>query len=558
MKKVFLFALIVISCITLVDLFHSGLPLTHDGRDHVARIANFYINLQQGNLIPRWAGNLNWGYGHPILEFLYPLPSYLASLFHSIGFSFIDSAKIVFGIGIMLSGIAMYLWLAEFLPVYAAFIGGLLYVFTPYRFVDLYIRGDIGENLAYAFMPLTLLFIYKLYKHGKGSLFLRNIYISLGAISFACLMLSHNAIVLMYFPFIIFYCVYLVYRSRNKKFLLSNSGLLILLGFAISAFFWIPALLEGKYTLRNIVTVGEYASRFVTFPQLLYGPWSYGGTGQFTVQLGIISWVMIAASLVAGYLLWKKKDSLYLMILGSLVYISVAIFLMLPQSNTIWQKSMLLQNFQFPWRFLAIPVFAASVLGAIIVASLLRTKIAWLRNVSIVVLVLLILFLNKDYWHANGYINKPDNFFSGIYDGTTDTGESSPIWSVRFMEKRSTLSMEVIGGKAIVTPRARSFTKHTYSVVVSTPASLRENTVYFPGWRVLVDGVETDIQYQDTHNRGVITFSVPKGKHTILIEYKETKLRLLADVVSLISIVIIIVMITTTYITKKSQLPYNT
>ena len=96
-KITFLILLLIISCIPLVTLFHTGLPITNDGKDHVARIANFYSNLQQGNLIPRWAGNLNWGYGHPILEFLYPLPSYIASLFHFLGFSFIDFLiKIIF------------------------------------------------------------------------------------------------------------------------------------------------------------------------------------------------------------------------------------------------------------------------------------------------------------------------------------------------------------------------------------------------------------------------------------------------------------------------------
>src|SRR5688572_3623586 len=88
--------LFLLSLLPLFDFLKPGLPLTHDGIDHVARIANFYQNLTEGNLVPRWAGNLNWGFGHPILMFLYPLPSYFASLFHFLGFSLIDSVKLVF------------------------------------------------------------------------------------------------------------------------------------------------------------------------------------------------------------------------------------------------------------------------------------------------------------------------------------------------------------------------------------------------------------------------------------------------------------------------------
>ena len=98
--------LIVLSIVSILALVHSGLPITHDGQDHVARIANFYQNLVDGNLIPRWAATLNWGYGHPILEFLYPLPSYFTSAFHLIGFSLVDSAKIVYGLGMI--GAAVY------------------------------------------------------------------------------------------------------------------------------------------------------------------------------------------------------------------------------------------------------------------------------------------------------------------------------------------------------------------------------------------------------------------------------------------------------------------
>ena len=60
LKKYWGFILIILlGVVPVLDLLHPGLPITHDGQDHVARIANFYASLTQGNLIPRWAGNLN-------------------------------------------------------------------------------------------------------------------------------------------------------------------------------------------------------------------------------------------------------------------------------------------------------------------------------------------------------------------------------------------------------------------------------------------------------------------------------------------------------------------
>ena len=152
--------LLILSVFTLLDLLHPGLPITHDGVDHVARIANFYQSLTEGNIVPRWAANLNWGYGHPILMFLYPLPSYIASLFHAVGFSFVDSTKLVFASAYVASMLGMYVWGSLVWGNTAGFIAALLYGYGPYRFVDVYIRGAIGEHVAFVSAPFILYFLH--------------------------------------------------------------------------------------------------------------------------------------------------------------------------------------------------------------------------------------------------------------------------------------------------------------------------------------------------------------------------------------------------------------
>lgn len=529
-KKYFPLLLVIVSFIPLLNLFQPGLPITHDGQDHVARIANFYQNLVQGNLVPRWAGNLNWGYGHPILMFLYPLPSYLASLFHFLGFSLIDSTKIVFGLGILLSGVFMYLWLKEFLGEEAGLVGGILYVFAPYRFVDVYVRGDIGENLAFAFIPLVFYFLLKLTKN-NNSLNLIG-----GSFSVALLILSHNAISLMFIPLFMLYASYLLWQANKKKLLVISFLLVVGLGFSLSAFFWAPALFEGKYTLRNIVTAGAYKDRFVSPTSLLYGHWNYGGSGLFTQQLGIIHWIAILLAPI--YILFKKKDKNSLLALGLLVYSLIAIFLMLEQSSFVWTKIMLLQNFQFPWRFLAVPVFTTPVLGSLFV-FIINRKI----KLSLIFLLLIsILFLSRNYWYAQGYLRKPESFFTGIYNGTTDTGESAPIWSVRFMEKKPKEHIEVISGEAFVKEISRKSTVHVYEIDAAEKSRIVENTLYFPGWSVDVDKRAVDIEFQDPLHRGLMTFFVNKGKHNVEIKFGETKLRFFADMISTVALGVIILL----------------
>lgn len=515
--------LIFISIFPVLSLFHPGLPITHDGQDHVVRIANFYQNLTEGNFIPRWAGNLNWGYGHPILEFLYPLPSYVASFFYFVGFPLIDSVKIVFGLGMILSLFFMYLWFSSFLGEVPAVLGAILYTYAPYRFVDLYVRGDIGENLAFAFVPLTLYFLYKLYKDQKYK------YSIFGAISLALLILSHNAISLMLMPFIIFYGLLLFYLSKNRKSYIINLISLILLGFLLSAFFWIPGLFEGKYTLRNIVTKGSYVHNFVSFGNLLYGPWSYGISRQFTVQLGISSWLGLFFSPFALFHYYRKKNKNYILVSVLIIISLFTIFLMLKESNFIWSKIILLQNFQFPWRFLAVTVFTTSVLGAYLISAVPNR----FKKFIFIFLLLIILFQSKDYIKANGYMQKPDKFFMGVYNSTTDTGESAPIWSVRFMEKRPKSHLEVLDGKATVKELKRTSTYHLYNVDVGKKTLFAENTLYFPGWKILANKKSVDMEFQDPHYRGIMTFRLDKGSYLVEAYYKETKIRALADAISI-------------------------
>lgn len=521
---------LLLSLIPLFALFHLGLPITHDGQDHVARIANFYQNLSEGTIIPRWAPNLNWGYGHPILMFLYPLPSYIASFFHFLGFSFIDSTKLVFGITYILSGLSIYLWINEFLGKRAAFVSAMLYVFAPYRFVDLYVRGAIGEHVAFVFPPLLFYLLLKLTQRTSW-------WFVVGATgSFAGLILSHNAISIMFLPIIILYGLYLLWQSQRRTPFLKNFLACLLLGFSFTAFFWVPAFFEGKYTLRDIVTKGSFSSHFVEFSDLLFGGWSFGGSGQFTTQVGIIQWIVVIVSLLGIVYFWRKRAALRIMGLTLLGIFFLALFLMTSSSLSVWETISTLQKFQFPWRLLSITVFATAVLGGLAIAAIPNKK----QNIALIFLLAALLFFNRDYWHAQNYIEKSEGFFTNVYHGTTDTGESSPIWSIRFMEHEPKAHIEAISGMADMEEIERKSTSHVYRISAVEKSRILENTLYFPGWEVLVDGQKTEVEFQDPTYRGLITFFVEKGAHDVTIRFKETKLRFLANVLTLVSAAIVI------------------
>lgn len=525
------FSLLFIACIPLFPFFHVGLSITHDGQDHIARIANFYQSLLEGNIIPRWAGNLNWGYGYPILIFLYPLPSYIASFFHSIGFSFIDSVKLIFILGFLASGFTMYLWVNSFLGRGAGIFAAFLYMFAPYRFVDLYVRGALGEHMAFIFPPIILYFILKLSKDN-------NFYsLILGSVFFALFILSHNAISIMFISFFIAYMLFLFFVTQRKKNLIASYILFLTLGFGISAFFWIPAYFEGKYTHRDILTIGRYAESFFSFFRFFQSSWSFEGTGKLSVEVGKMQWLVMILSFPLAYRLFKhKKKALGIFLILLMFTFWLSLFLMTSSSSFLWEKITTLQKFQFPWRFLSLTVFVASVCGAFIIATLSKK----IKFAAVAIGIFLLIIFNKDYWSVKGYFNDKDGFFSGIYPGTTDTGESSPRWAVSYMRNTPKEHMSIIGGEASVQELERSSTRHVYKVKALTQSQFRENTLYFPGWNITVDKKIIPIEFQDRNNIGVMTFLLSPGDHAVVVQFTDTKLRVLANNLSIISIMIVI------------------
>lgn len=537
---------IIVSLVPLLDLLHPGFPVTHDGQDHVARIANFYASLSEGHIVPRWAANLNWGYGHPVIMFLYPLPSYIASVFHAVGFSFVDSTKLVFAIAFVGSVLAMYAWGSFAWGRGAGLAMAILYGFAPYRFVDLYVRGAIGEHVAFVFPPLICLGLAKLARLEDGRPVLGFLFVAFGVM---LLILSHNALSLMFLPLIGLYAVYLALSHKRLGIgYLLVAGVAIAMGFLLSAFYWMPAFFEGKYTLRDIVTRGEISERFVSWRSFLYSPWSYGGGNALSKWLGAGQMLSLFIALYR-FERWRKNRRLMIALFMLLFF---SLFAQTALSEPVWNTISILQKFQFPWRLMSLSVFILSVIGGVAVASELGNK----RLVVVLLIAAVSVVSTIPMWRARAYVVKPEQFFTGIYDSTTDTGESSPIWSVRFMEKRPAAPALLFPGNGVIEARGRTTTERSYVVTVSEPSRFIENTLYFPGWRVMVDGVqlpEKNLIFQDPLYRGLMTFDIAPGTHRIEFRFTETKLRMVADAVSLGAITVLILSLGTMSLWRRNH-----
>ena len=537
-KKINLFVLLVlISLLPVISIFRSGSYESGNLSLHVTEAIAFYKSLSEGILIPRWAGNLNATYGYPAFMFIYILPYYIISLFHFIGFSFLDSAKVFLALSFIFSGATMYLWIKDELNELAGFIAGIFYLFAPYHLVDLHFRVDIGEVLAFVFLPLALLLTKKIIE--KKSI---NLIVAQGIV-FALLILSHPAVSLASVPLIIAYAIFCKVREKQKNYkALVLSLLSLTLGILISAFSWLPTIWDIRYTNQSIL------SQNIAFPdlsQFIYSPWRFGllfqgPRGELSFVIGYIQIALIIYSLLLIFegKIRNKKSSLLKFMLGGFV---IYFFMMQSQSQSLWFIIPFIKNFQFAYRLL----FFTSVFTSVIAAYLLYK----LKNKKLIVVICFLAIATTILNWGNRltipaindtYLTKQLSLSTAQGEGLT---QAEPIWTdplhpwIGVIPKNH---LEVLNGKADIKQLSRTVNLHTYSVSIQSSSLMRENTLYFPGWNLYVNGKHYPTIISKNYPKGVIEFKLPKGNYNISLVFEDTTIIKASEIISILSLLLML------------------
>ena len=154
----FYFLILILSLVPFIGVFTTSLlPHTHDGFVHLARIGAYFKALEDGQIPVRWAGDLNYGYGLPLFNFIYQVPYFISSIFIFLGLGLVNAFKVTLVLSFLLSGIFMFGFsLSFFKDLKKALLVTLFYQFMPFRLIEILVRGSFGEVYTYAFFPLVL------------------------------------------------------------------------------------------------------------------------------------------------------------------------------------------------------------------------------------------------------------------------------------------------------------------------------------------------------------------------------------------------------------------
>ncbi|MCX6793692.1 MAG: hypothetical protein NTY06_01155, partial [Candidatus Gottesmanbacteria bacterium] len=355
----------------LHPLIRHGFFVSDDGGWMVIRLSAFFQSLREGQFPVRFLGRLNYSYGYPVANFLYPGFLYLGSLIHIVGFTFVDSVKIIFGSSILIGALFTFFWLKQYFRTSTSLIGALSFLFAPYLLFDLYTRGSVGEILALGWAAMGLYAIAAKYPW-------------LLALAVSLLIVSHNSLAVL---FLGFYVLYITVLGRWRAF-----WLMFLLGVGMVMFFWFPALYERKYVVFDAIQVANPAAYFITLPRAM-----------------LLGFSGIAAACIAVFMPNSlKKEKIFF--LSSFI---VTLLMVLPISGFLWGIGLLTHIFQFPYRFLSVTI----LIGCWLVAYVLEYQRALPR------LLLITLFIALGAWSVVSSIQKIQ--YTDLPEGYYTTNEAT-------------------------------------------------------------------------------------------------------------------------------------
>ena len=533
-KHKFILLVIVLSIFPIIPYFISEkLMHTHDGLVHLPRLAAYYKALSEGSIPVRFAGYLNYGYGLPLFNFIYQLPYWVGSALLFVGFGLVNAFKISLTLSFILSGIFMYMFGNEyFKDEKKAFLVTIFYQFVPFRMVELLVRGSYGEVYTYAFLPLVLYGLTLLLR--KTSL--KGVLIT--SISIFLLVVSHNSVSLMFFSAAILFVIF-TYNNIKKAFFAFCS---MLLGLGLASFYFLPALLEHKYTLGDLFMANLYKSYFPKFINFFIPDFNndpHLQTIGITTYIGLFQSLALVIGIIALLTNKIKDQKQKRIIYFAYALILISFFFMSPVSKFIWASNVgsMLRQFQFPWRFLALIVLATSILSVSFTGLIKNFEKKGIYALVIILTILSVAF----YWKGSlGYDKIDEKLYWNFPLTTTYYGETDVIWSAGPAKSYPKNRIEITSGKGVITNFIKKNTYQSFSINALSNTEIISHTEYFPGWTVRVDGVKTPIQFQSAQHRGELLFDVPKGQHRITIKFEESKIRLISDIITIFSFILLI------------------
>jgi hypothetical protein len=282
----------------------------------------------------------------------------------------------------------------------------------------------------------------------------------------------------------------------------------------------------------------DFRDHFIYPDQIWASPWGFAGSA--VGRLDGMSFMLGKLHLILAFVgLLTLSKPVFL----AFVFLLASIFLTTNFSQFIWEAVKPMAFIQYPWRFLTLATFFASFSAGAVTLWLPGKKV--IKWAVIIALILVMLSLNIKYFRPQKYLP----IVAGDYISDENLKWKTSKISDEYLPKDFLVpqNLSEVAWEKIILTRGTAELKnqilkpHQYSFEVSaqTDAEILVNLAYFPGWKLWISGKET----QPTLDSGRIKLSLPPGSHNILLKFTDTPIRTLANLITLISLLVFIILV---------------
>jgi hypothetical protein len=535
-----LFLIPLAALIAVLPLILHGCSCGHDFDFHVLSWLEAATQFRGGNVHPHWAFTPAFNAGEPRFVFYPPISWMLGALLgllltHLPGVTEVQgwtAAPILFTwISLTASGFTFRRLAREFVGTSPAVLAAVLYLANPYMLFTAYERTAYAELLAAAWFPLLLLAILR-----------PRLTVMRVAVPVALLWLTNApAGVMGTYALALLALVRLARTASAQRLALAGATAIgTLLGFALTAFYLVPAIHERPYVQLAMAVVGGMRVDDNT----LFHRTGFSGDAIYHDQ------VLHTASTVAVLLLLTTAAALITLLLRrsratdaprapllSLCVLTAAVaFALTPASLPLWHLVPQAAFLQFPWRLLALLATA----GALAIALVLDRYPLNIAATAIIALSLAVALVwpailhfgqrcdpedaaaaRVALFHSTGGTDPTDEYTPTQDDNDALPLAAPPYWLAEWPDDAPPAS--TAPGQA---PNA-------ITIDAGHVGFLILNRRDYPAWRITRNG--TPVANLPHRNDGLIALPVPAGPSSVEIAYAQLPDQDLGDGISVLA-----------------------
>lgn len=544
--------LLFASVFICLPLLSSQIDISYDdGIQHIARLIGTDASIKEGQT--EVMSDFCNGFGYSWNLFYSPLTAFTPLIFRIFNCSYVDCIKLFMFVVTFLSGLTMYFFVNEVTKnKKMALIAGIVYMFSPYRYTDMYIRNALAELTSFIFIPMVFQGLYGVLKQKPK----KEILLIIASI---LLVLTHT-IITIYVAIICF--IYLISQARklkikNVRIKLIYSVIIILV---ITSFFWMPLLQVKNSAEYEVFKPGrmERQDVLIALKLDLENLFFTKKTSNMIYEIGLFN---IVALIGTPFVIKKIKNkykgtdfyNFYIFaIIGAIILLIMTLkvfpFEKLPET---------LRMLQFTFRLLEFTSFFIAFIVAVNVGKLIKNiKSNHVIAVLIINMILSLFFINHLYYTNN--LN--EEWLIPAVPVTEKTGRvhagcaSFEYLPTKAFENRSYIETRsndviVINGEAQITNTEKEKSKMSFNIDVNEEAELELPYIYYPGYTATVKETNTKLETFET-DKGFVGIKVTKLSNTeIKVEYTGTTIMIISKVISILGICVLII-----YIIKNKEI----